>query len=738
MSELTDQQKTPSLADCRHAVQHRLSHVRRRLRRQLLVEGIAWGVGTAVLLAGLSLATDRLLRPELTVRLALLALAAAALAFVAIRRLRLPIFLQPDDLDLSELLERRQKGLGQRLTTVLQLPSLLEQDPSASPSMIHAAVEEDFTALERVDLQATFSASRRRNVWFVLVGFVVLAAAFCIADPAMAGLWARRWFGGANVRWPQRTYLSVVGLGDADRLQVPRGETVIFQVDAAPEFTPADGRWRLTGRGEPLYIDSPDRPTSESPVNVSLKLRMADGTQRLGTFTHYAAGQFRYELPPLDDPAEINITGGDDWFGPLKIEPIDRPALESLNVVAHAPGRSEPESYRADDAEKQLLFLPTTRLELEFTSTQPLTSARVVVSGTDAAPDLSRQGDRQYRLSWEMKEPVTFEFQLVGQSRLGSKPHFLTIGILNDRAPRLTLRSSGVGRRVTPTARIPLHLRVIDDFGVAELLLDLEETRIVDAKPVTATHHPLEEKFTTEGETKLPSDVEREPIAALAEYALIPGATVRIRGKASDACVLGTQSAESRWLSFQVVSAEELFYEILTRQREQRARFAKALETARGQLDALGKVSAPAEAAPLVRVHQAVARQVWQVAGALNGTLQEMTLNDLGSAAARELLATSIIKPLRELHETSLAELLTKLEALAGGETTSDERRDAAIAAQATAIDQMKRILDQMSQWESFVDVVNQLRHVITAQDNIRATTEETQKKQIKDVFDDE
>src|SRR5262249_54111849 len=150
--------------------------------------------GTAVLLAGLSLAIDRLLRPELTVRLALLALAAAALAFVAIRRLRLPVLLQPDDLDLSDLLELRQKGLGQRLTTVLQLPSLLEQDHSASPSMIHAAVEEDFTALERVDLQATFSASRRRNVWFVLGAFVVLAAAFCVADPAMAGLWARRWF----------------------------------------------------------------------------------------------------------------------------------------------------------------------------------------------------------------------------------------------------------------------------------------------------------------------------------------------------------------------------------------------------------------------------------------------------------------------------------------------------------------------------------------------------------------
>ncbi len=731
--------KTPSLADCRRAVQDRLARVRRRMRTQLLVEGVAWGVGAAVFLTALSLAIDRFLRPDLTVRMVLLALGAAALAFVAVRSLRSPVSLRLDDLDLAELLERRQKGVGHRLTTVLLLPRLLEQDPSASPAMIHAAVREEFAALERVDLEAPLSASRRRNVWLVLVGLVTLVAAFCIVEPATAGLWARRWFGGANLRWPQRTYLTVIGLGDGNRLQVPRGESVLLQVDAAPEFAQVGGHWRLSGRGEPLEIEGPARPTSALPDNVTTRLTMSDGTQRIGTFAHFTAGQFRYELPPLNEPAEITITGGDDWFGPLKIEPIDRPAVESLTIVARAPGKSETQTYRADDAEKQLLFLPTTHLELELASTQPLASARVVVSGSDSSPELERQNVYRSRMSWEMKEPVTFEFQLVSQSSgLSSKPHFLTIGVLNDRAPRLTLRSTGVGRRVTPVARIPLHLRAIDDFGVAELSLDLEETRVIDAKPTTALHHPLQEKYNFDAEAKLSPDVEREPIVGLAEYTLVPGAVVRLRGKAADACVLGTQTAESRWLSFQVVSAEELFYEILTRQREQRARFAKALETAKGQLEALPRLSAPTDAAALVRVHQAVTRQVWQVAGALNGTLQEMTLNDLGSATARELLDKAIIKPLREFHESRLADLRGKLEALTTGETIDADRRETAIETQTQVVQQMQRILDQMSQWESFVDVVNQLRNVITAQDKIRESTEETQKKQIKDVFDDE
>ena len=223
----------------------------------------------------------------------------------------------------------------------------------------------------------------------------------------------------------------------------------------------------------------------------------------------------------------------------------------------------------------------------------------------------------------------------------------------------------------------------------------------------------------------------------IAEFNLNPGTTIRIRAKASDACILGAQSAESRWITLQVVSSEELFYEILTRQREQRARFAKALDTAKELGDSLVKLAKPAEASQIVRAHQAMTRQVWQVAGQLDATLMEMTLNDLGTSAARDLLQSSVIQPLRELHDHPLAEQLKRLSPLTQGETVDENRREAAIDAQTEVVKQMQRILDQMSQWESFVDVVNQLRHVINSQNVIRDSTDEMQKKQIKDVFEE-
>ena len=726
-----------TLDECRRSVLARLARVRSRLRGQLIVEGIAWALGAAVTLAALSLICDRFIRPDLTVRISLLLVATAFLVYVAIRRLYRPFSLRLDDLDLAELLERRRPGIGQQLTNVLLLPQLEKQDPSASPAMIRAAVRDDFSALERVDLQTTFDDRRRRNIWMALVSLTVPVVIFCLANPAMASLWVRRWFAGAEIRWPQRTYLSVTGLGDGDRIRIPRGEAHLLQVDAQPAFSQVNGFWQLGGRGEPLLIEGRERPHSTTPDSVLLKLVHADGSSRQGTFSHYSDGQFRYELPPLFESAEITVTGGDDWFGPLKIEPIDRPAVGKLTIDALTPGRSEPESIRADDAQRQLLFLPGTQLDMSLQSSQPLKSAMAVLSGTETKLQLHHVSGNDYTLKHELKEPVTFEFQLQGESGLDSKPYFLTFGILNDRPPRLTLRSTGVGRRITPVARIPLHLRAIDDFGVADISLELEETHVADAKPVTATHSLMKEHFESVEGNRQPLDVGREPVVGIGEYSLSPGTTVRIRGRASDACVLGVQSAESRWLAFQVVTPDELFYEILSRQREQRARFSKALDVAKSQVDALSKMAGPVDAGLIVRAHQAMTRQVWQVAGQLDATHLEMTLNDLGTPAGRDLLQTSVIQPVRDLHDRPLAELLKKLSSMVVGDKIDEDRREASIEAQTETVQLMQQILDRMSQWESFVDVVNQLRHVINSETKIWESTEQMQKKQIKDVFDE-
>ena len=49
----------------------------------------------------------------------------------------------------------------------------------------------------------------------------------------------------------------------------------------------------------------------------------------------------------------------------------------------------------------------------------------------------------------------------------------------------------------------------------------------------------------------------------------------------------------------------------------------------------------------------------------------------------------------------------------------------------------MKTILEQMSQWESFVDVVNQVAEVIKMQQKVLKATEKARESRTQEVFDD-
>jgi hypothetical protein len=223
----------------------------------------------------------------------------------------------------------------------------------------------------------------------------------------------------------------------------------------------------------------------------------------------------------------------------------------------------------------------------------------------------------------------------------------------------------------------------------------------------------------------------------LASRGLTPGTSIKVRGAAEDASTSGAQAGHSRWLAFQVVSSEELFYEILMRQREQRAKFARAVESAKAQSKALGELTKVDDIQGLARAQQVIGRQVWQVTGALDATLQEMTLNDLASGQARDNLQSGIITPLRTLHDDLLARLRTAIDGLAPDGAISIERRTAAQALADQSVEAMQTILGQMALGESFIDVVNQLKQIINRQGDLLKSTEAIDKERTDKLFDE-
>jgi hypothetical protein len=470
---------------------------------------------------------------------------------------------------------------------------------------------------------------------------------------------------------------------------------------------------------------------------LSIQYETTAGTSRSGNFTRYEGSRFRYELPPVEEPLEFTVTGGDDWLGPVRVEPIDRPAIENLKIVAIHTAHGRKEELTLADIDGQLRFLPDTQLMLSVTGDIPLEGAEIVAK-SGPAPVLTQQDDRTYVARWQMAETLAWEITLVGRDgRLSSKPYSLSIGLLEDREPRVSIRSSGVGRRITPQARVPLTLRVLDDFGVMAAAVELVQSILNIEQPETTTHRVDLEMPPDNPSGATLTEWDAKTTLAVTQFDLKPGMMLRIRGTAMDNCARGSQTGASRWLTFQIVTPEELFYEILMRQREQRAKFRAALEHSESQLEALDTLAVTQKMAGVLRTHQVVARQVWQIAARLDATLEETTLNDLGSPQARELLQTAIITPMRTLYEETMSRQRTVLSNVTVNGRIDEGRLAEARGLQSETVEEMREILQQMAQWESFVDVLNQVRQIMNLQQDVLDSTEKLREQKTQDLFDD-
>jgi hypothetical protein len=129
---------------------------------------------------------------------------------------------------------------------------------------------------------------------------------------------------------------------------------------------------------------------------------------------------------------------------------------------------------------------------------------------------------------------------------------------------------------------------------------------------------------------------------------------------------------------------------------------------------------------------------VAEVTRNLAASLEEMTLNELGSPPARDLLRTKVVEPLGHLQTDSLNRLRASLDTLAAAEQAElPARQTEASTQQKQVLAEMDAILKQMSQWESFVDVVNQLKQIIKLQTGVLESTEQERKKRTAELFDD-
>jgi hypothetical protein len=227
----------------------------------------------------------------------------------------------------------------------------------------------------------------------------------------------------------------------------------------------------------------------------------------------------------------------------------------------------------------------------------------------------------------------------------------------------------------------------------------------------------------------------RHEVELLADAPAI-GTVLRFVGEAEDRCAKGAQVGRSNVVQMEVVSPDELFYEILIRQRAERAKFVAVLDATEKRAPALAGSPKAEDYLGVLRGLHAGSRQLDQIAGRIADTLQEMKLNQVGSAKSHRLLQETVIDPIHALTAGPINDLRGMLQSLAGSGPKTGADAESARRLHRDVVDRMKAILEQMSQWESFVDVVNQVAEVIKMEKDVLQATEKARDARTQEVFD--
>ncbi len=566
--------------------------------------------------------------------------------------------------------------------------------------MVERAVIAADDSLRNTNFESALDDRRHKMNLGAIVGILVVSILFILLNLGTTGLWARRWFLGSTEPWPQNTYLGVAGLIDG-KIIVPRGEPYTLRLTAIRN--------------------------SVAPESISLRLREGSAPRTSAAMSKFAANDFRYDMPAIQSPVTVEAEGGDDEPDPFVIEPVDRPKLTSLSLVSQHPTEKEPQTHNFSGQDADLSFLAKTKLKLEFAANVAIAQAKV-----DGAPaEVQRLADNRFAISWVHEKPVAMQIELLSdQAKLTSLPTPIAIGLKVDQPPRVSLSFTGVRQRITPMAKIPLTILARDDYGVAKIDLK-SKAEFIDADKKQQTLTSSKSLF---GPTHPAGDLEMQQKETfdVTGLKIIPGTILALTASAEDECYLSPQTGASRPATFQIVAPEELFREILLRQQGERAKFRKQIEESQNIKDSLNTLTDSKSAAALARRHRNVQREALRIADSLSQSMTELRLNGLGTPEAYDLMEKNVLAPLKQMDNELMTPQRDALDALAA----QNGKVEDASARQDQIIERMQQILKQMSQWDSFVDVLNQLNEIIRLQEGVKVGTDGLKTKQTEDVFD--
>lgn len=622
------------------ALDRLLQQLRGRIRKYVLLEGIALTLAALAGLFWVSLGLDHawfaVSRLELPVwfRATFDVVVLSCIVFLLVSWVGLRLFRTFQLKALALVLERRFPQLDDRLVTAVELAAGQADGNSAlSCAMMSKTLEDVAKEASLLDLDQVFNPQPLRRA---LTGAVVLFTSIgglALVNQTALATWKNS-FLDLDAQYWQRQF----------ELQV---KVVAQPGDVIREFR--DGHYKHPrGADLALLIEVPEGKLV--PETVQLKYRLADGRGG-GSVLCSKVGdrQFRHAIAGLLDDVEFWIYGGDFVSRlPYRVHVVDAPHLDRIELASFFPaytGMANPES-KPDQPQRTLVPVRGTQvalpLETDFLlqaqSNKPLRQVRVqmssrelILEATDAGTKgrvIERNDESQQArivdvvatdwlnatrtqlaipmlLSSLQTEPAKARLATLQTAHgtivvppdtqlriyledndeiLTPEPARVLISGIVDQPPVVETKLRGIGTSITRKATIPILGRIADDYGLSDVRFEFQ---INDAAEWTRrgleTGLPTSEKTPHVRDFKLQrkadEEFERFDVVSL-DLSLGQKLVVSIAAEDKDD-LNGPHITRGERYAFKVVTNEELLSVLYQRELNLRRRFEQIIEESR-------------------------------------------------------------------------------------------------------------------------------------------------------------
>ena len=442
-----------------------------------------------------------------------------------------------------------------------------------------------------------------------------------------------------------------------------------------------------------------------------------------------------------------------------------RPAEGTLQIAL--PGEEQPARWKQDDDGLRIQG-----------QTSPVTFPLEVRYRSEAGDwvdcQLSRLQQEGQEFSIHVDEvfnELAFDVSLVDTDGISSeRPHRVTIGASLDRDPSVDVALRGIGSAITPNVVIPVQGTVTDDFGVNQNWFDL----------LLAEGYPLTYPFDLVDGEKVESRLDlREQRNKDADLEIEAGSRITLTVRASDHFDLDGDPniGSSSQYVLEVVTSDQLLSMLERRELALRQRFElirdevlamrDSLERVRD--DALGATDEAAGSEPedaedesgdnplspeekekrsrslrLLRVQRAEvqsqksSQETLGVATAFEDIRLELMNNRVDTEDRKRRLQEEIAVPLQILASDDfprLIEKLVELEKLVGNEAREPAVAEETLQQTDQLLADMQLVLDRMLELETYNELIDLVRALISEQEALNEKTKKEQKKRALDLL---